>query len=72
MLDIDTEALYADLAKACERPGCAAGYVMCKKCGRIQRQDFAEGLKHGWPKCCGYTMTLDVPAELVSVTEPRP
>lgn len=29
----------------------------CSKCGREERAG-ASPLKNGWPKCCGYTMTL--------------
>ena len=32
--------------------------VQCKKCGRKQFLDFANGLKNGWSKCCGYTMPI--------------
>lgn len=32
--------------------------VQCKKCGKKQHLDFVDGLKNGWPKCCGYTMTI--------------
>lgn len=45
--------------------GYAIGYVMCRHCGRIERQDMEDGLRNGWPKCCGYTMTIDVPLAAV-------
>lgn len=32
--------------------------VQCKKCGRKQYLQFANGLKNGWSKCCGYTMPI--------------
>lgn len=32
--------------------------VQCKKCGRTQYLKFANGLKNGWSKCCGYTMPI--------------
>lgn len=32
--------------------------VQCKKCGRKQFLDFANGLKNGWSKCCGETMSI--------------
>jgi len=32
--------------------------VQCKKCGRKQYLRFANGLKNGWSKCCGYTMSI--------------
>lgn len=32
--------------------------VQCKKCGRKQYLSFVNGLKNGWDKCCGYTMSI--------------
>jgi len=32
--------------------------VQCKKCGKRQYLQFANGLKNGWSKCCGQTMTI--------------
>jgi hypothetical protein len=40
--------------------------VWCRKCGRSEPVDPAHCLAHGWPKCCGATMTIDQPAS----TEP--
>jgi len=34
-------------------------HVHCRECGRTQEVDAAISLKNGWPKCCGYTMTID-------------
>lgn len=39
-------------------PDLIAGGVRCEKCGRTMKVDSAECLRSGWPKCCGYTMTL--------------
>ena len=39
------------------------GQVWCRTCGSTQRVDSAKCLAHGWPKCCGYTMTIDSPME---------
>lgn len=33
--------------------------VWCRSCG--QTTTVANGLRDGWPKCCGYTMTIDHP-----------
>lgn len=33
--------------------------VRCRKCGAEQPVDAADCLAHGWPKCCGATMTID-------------
>jgi hypothetical protein len=41
----------------------ARGMVWCRTCGRSERVDAAECLSSGWPTCCGYTMTIDSPAE---------
>ena len=32
--------------------------VTCRQCGASQTVDPAECLRHGWPKCCGATMSL--------------
>jgi hypothetical protein len=37
--------------------------VWCTICGRMQVVDSRECMRHGWPKCCGYTMTIDSPEE---------
>ena len=37
-------------------------HVWCRKCGRTQRVD-GNPIRDGWPKCCGYTMTIDSPEE---------
>lgn len=36
------------------------GSVQCKTCKRIEKVNSADCLRYGWPKCHGYTMTLDV------------
>jgi hypothetical protein len=58
-------AIAADVNESREARGYAVGYVMCRHCGRMQRQGMADGLRNGWPKCCGYTMTIDVPLDAV-------
>ncbi len=37
--------------------------VWCRTCGHTQPVDTARALAEGWPKCCGYTMTIDPPEE---------
>ncbi len=37
--------------------------VWCRTCGRSQFNSAAHSLRYGWPKCCGYTMTIDSPEE---------
>jgi hypothetical protein len=33
--------------------------VWCRLCGHTQLVE--NGLRDGWPKCCGQTMTIDPP-----------
>lgn len=44
-------------------PSLQRGIVWCRTRGRSQRVDAAGALRNGWPKCCGYTMTIDSPDE---------
>lgn len=44
-------------------PQLSRGVVWCHTCGRTQRVDPVHCLQHGWPKCCGSTMSIDSPAE---------
>ena len=44
-------------------PQLKRGLVWCRECGRQQRVDSGKRLQYGWPKCCGYTMTIDSPEE---------
>lgn len=54
-------SMASDLAKI---PQFQRGVVWCTVCGREQRVDGVRAtLGGGWPTCCGYTMTLDSPAE---------
>lgn len=67
----DIPALMARLEKATglheriagEVPQIRRGMVWCTTCGASERVDGAHALRHGWPKCCGYTMTIDSPEE---------
>ena len=45
---------------AARRVGLCNRTVYCLTCGR--EESVANGLREGWPKCCGYTMTLDHPS----------
>ncbi|MCA0318181.1 MAG: hypothetical protein LCH88_08945 [Proteobacteria bacterium] len=40
----------------------ARGRVWCRTCNREQAVDAAASLRSGWPKCCGFTMTIDHPS----------
>ena len=52
---------------AADVPQISRGMVWCRTCGRSERVDGADCLRHGWPKCCGYTMTIDSPDEWEAV-----
>jgi len=44
-------------------PKLAARKVWCRTCRREESMEDRNGLRDGWPKCCGYTMTIDPPGE---------
>lgn len=44
-------------------PSLTRGQVWCRSCGSTRKVDSADCLRSGWPKCCGYTMTIDSPSE---------
>lgn len=48
-------------------PKLARRQVWCRSCGHMQRVE--NGLRDGWPKHCGYTMTIDPPEEWSASTE---
>lgn len=52
-----------------EIPQIKRGQVWCKECGRTLKVDGAECLRTGWPKCCGYTMTIDSPDEIKKLSD---
>jgi hypothetical protein len=45
-------------AKMAENAGVKRARVRCEKCGRTETVDGERSLLLGWPRCCGYTMTL--------------
>lgn len=51
---------------AASHPKLMRGMVWCRHCGRSQSVKAAHALAAGWPKCCGFTMTIDAPDERVS------
>lgn len=55
------ESLHETLGK-CD-PKLSRGIVWCTVCGRSEGVNSASCFKSGWPKCCGYTMTIDSPEE---------
>ena len=44
-------------------PKLTRGVVWCLRCGESINVNAARCLAHGWPKCCGQTMTIDSPKE---------
>lgn len=39
------------------------GRVWCLRCGSTFRVNVSRCMGHGWPECCGETMTIDSPTE---------
>lgn len=62
--------IYDDIAASV--PQLSRGKVWCLTCGKEQRVDSRKCLRSGWPKCCGYTMTIDSPAERAARKEANP
>lgn len=54
-----TASMYDDMAAS--HPSLRRGMVWCRTCYRMERVNSANALRHGWPKCCGATMTIDHP-----------
>ena len=52
---------------ATSHPKLTRGRVWCTKCGRTQQVNVGDCLASGWPKCCGYTMTIDSPEERLAM-----
>jgi len=44
-------------------PQLKRGQIWCHSCGKTQKTNSYSNLICGWPKCCGYTMSLDSPEE---------
>ena len=49
--------MYEKMAKS--HPSVERGQVWCRICRSTRRVDSVDALQNGWPKCCGYTMTID-------------
>jgi hypothetical protein len=47
----------------CGHPKLKRGKVWCITCGREMNVDPEFCVRHGWPKCCGQTMTIDSPGD---------
>lgn len=50
---------------ATDVPKVGRGQVWCKECGHTEKVNGAECLQNGWPRHCGYTMTIDSPEEQI-------
>lgn len=68
MVDVDLMALHNTMAKS--HPSLERGMVWCTICGFSQSVSSAYALKSGWPKHCGYTMTIDSPDERARLAHP--
>ena len=53
--------IYNTLANC--HPKLSRGQVWCRYCKKTQKINSAIAFEKGWPKCCGYTMTIDSPEE---------
>lgn len=63
-------SLYNNLAK-----GIPSGHLRCEACGttiRPNKQNFADYLADGWPKCCDLTMRLITTPPQLNKGEPKP
>ncbi len=52
-------ALYDEIARS--HPSLLTGRVYCTRCSQFRAVNTANALRHGWPKCCGSTMSIDSP-----------
>lgn len=54
------ERVYAEIGKI---PQIARGRVWCHRCGNTMQVNGVGCVRHGWPRCCGETMSIDSPEE---------
>lgn len=50
-------------------PQIKRGRVWCTVCGHTERVNGGAAMRTGWPKHCGYTMTIDSPEERAKLQE---
>lgn len=55
-----TEAMFSKIEQIRQ---IARGRVWCTVCGHSERVNGGQAMRTGWPKHCGYTMTIDSPEE---------
>ena len=60
-------SMYNDMGVS--HPKLSRGKVWCTECGSSKRVKSSTCLVSGWPKCCGYTMTIDSPEERKELKE---
>ena len=53
-----------------EIPQLKRGIIWCTVCGKTINFRASNCLRNGWPKCCGYTMTIDSPEERKRLNSP--
>jgi hypothetical protein len=53
--------IYENIANS--HPKLSRNMVWCRICKRSQKVNTVNCLQKGWPRCCGYTMTIDSPDE---------
>ena len=53
-----------------EIPQIKRGQVWCHECGHTQKVNGVGAMQSGWPKCCGYTMSIDSPEERAALAAP--
>lgn len=56
---MNKDQLYNSIGRC--HPSLVRGIVWCRQRGKSKRVDSSDCLRNGWPKCCGYTMTIDHP-----------
>ena len=61
IVNLGLNKLHENIAMAAHKK--SIGYVWCRTCGRKQKVKYADCYANGWPKCCGYTMTIDEPKD---------
>lgn len=54
-----------------EVPQLARGQVWCRHCGSTKSVNAVGAMTKGWPRCCGYTMTIDSPEEQAALAARR-
>ena len=59
--ELNLNAMYTDMGKSNNK--LIRGRVWCTTCGTTHEVNSSWCMQHGWPQCCGETMTIDSPEE---------